>query len=171
MESYRNSKIMGLEEDKTVAKIKERKAKRGQKPSNIVRNAEGKFVKGHDLNTKYTETEKIEVFAYMVKRSSEGEYYTIEEAVKDSPFLRRQFDRYAEEDPYKVMKEEIINNINAVVARKGLEGELNPAMSIFALKQRGWTDRQVVEQEIKEQPLFNALPEAKKQKKLPKKDS
>lgn len=137
-----------------------------------IRDAGGRFIKGHDMNRKWTEDEAVAIFIDLANRTRNGEFLTIQEIIMNSPFSPRMFDKMAEKyASCREIKEIMKNDILAIINRGGMEGTLNPATVIWRNKQLGEHDRQIVEQEIKEQPLFGALPSAEK-KSLPEgKDS
>lgn len=140
-----------------------------------IRGANGQFVKGHDMNRRWTKEEAIREFQLLEIRTRNGEFLTIQEIIMNSEFSPRQFDLLADKyDECKELKETMVNSILAIINRGGMEGTYNPATVIWRNKQLGEHDRQIVETEHKEQPLFSkkALPPKQNKKSLPKgKDS
>lgn len=179
MSNYQRKGVDSKRTRNKKSKAHKGKESKPTKPQEYQRNELGHFIKGNDIARVYSKEDIIDEFISLAKRASEGEFFTLEEVMQAAKFSVKKFQELVAEHPEaEELKQEIVNNINAHVARNAMENKLNPAMSIFALKQRGWTDRQVVEQEIKEQPLFQlrtptSVEEAQvdEQKKLPESDS
>jgi len=103
--------------------------------------------KGNRYAERHSVKEWIELFEKVYEKALTGKYLRLAEAYMDFDirpstykFLVNQHKELAsiKEDT----KEAIANKIN----KKGLNGDFNPAMSIWRLKQLGEQDKQVIEQ-------------------------
>lgn len=52
------------------------------------------------------------------------------------------YDMGEESEEFSTLLKKCISKKEAALERSGLNGDTNPAMTIFSLKQLGWTDRQ-----------------------------
>jgi hypothetical protein len=103
--------------------------------------------KGNRYAERHSVKEWLNIFEKVYDKSLTGKYLRLAEAFMDFDirpstykFLVNQHKELAsiKED----IKEAIANRIN----KKGLNGDFNPAMSIWRLKQLGEQDKQVIEQ-------------------------
>lgn len=140
----------------------------------IIQDHNGRFIKGNDANRKYSKEMAVNEFLRleMNMRGEEAKqdppYLSMQEVIMDSPFSSKVFYDLIKNFPEcDEIHKDMINNLNAIIARKSLLGEYHATAAIWRHKQLHEVDRQVVEQEVKEQPMFNALPPAKKQEALP----
>ena len=121
----------------------------------VKRNEKGHLLKGSTLHQKYNKEEVLEVFEKLAQACINGEYLSIQECQMNSGMRPRTFYEYAEKYPeLEDLKRQMNDGIIANVNRMGLEGKFNPTAAIWRMKNLGEKDRQEVDMNIKEQPLF-----------------
>ena len=119
------------------------------------RDEKGRLLKGSSLNQKYDKEEVFAIFERLAKACIEGEYLSLQECQMNSGMRPRSFYVYAEKYPeLEDLKRQMNDGIIANVNRMGLEGKFNPTAAIWRMKNLGEKDRQEVDMNVKEQPLF-----------------
>ena len=157
-----------------------RKPKKKYKPqAMVIRDENGRWVKGADVHRQYSQEDIFNAFLDAIDRlydeddNGEAKYLSLQEVVRDMPFSWMSYHLYVKKyKECKAWSEEIKAGLNSIIARGSLTGKYHPTASIWRHKQLGEVDRQVIESEVKEQPLFSkGLPSGEK-KSLPEgKDS
>lgn len=153
--------------------VRKRKSKFEPKPQSLIlKDENGHYLPNNDAARMYSEEDAISVFNDLANRLRTEDamenppFLSIQEIIRASPFSSTKFYAFAEKiDACKELFEDMINSLNSIINRKALEGNYHPTAAIWRHKQLRETDRQVIEQEVKEQPMF--LPASKEQESLP----
>ena len=147
----------------------------------VIRKPNGDLLPDYTPANKWQPDDAYELLANVIEEmTAEGAmddppYLSLEEIVmKALPFSRSTLQTLQKKsDAINEMVERIKGNLNAIINRGALTSKYHPTAAIWRHKQLGEVDRQVVEQEVKEMPMFGReLPPSKEQKSLPEsKDS
>lgn len=122
-----------------------------------IRDDKGRYKKGIESpNKKHTLESALPVFENLLDKCIKGEYLSIQACQINSGFGHSVFydliDQYPElEDIKKQMNDAIIMNVN----EQALKFKFAPAVAIWRMKNLGEKDKQEVDMNVKEQPLFN----------------
>jgi hypothetical protein len=103
--------------------------------------------KGNRYAEKHSIEEWEEIFEGIYKRAIKGKYLSLQQAFIESD-VRPSTERWlcSKYEVLATIKKDIAAAIANQINKKGLNGNFNPAMSIWRLKQLGEQDKQVIEQ-------------------------